>query len=179
MPSSSMSVANTCSGQFFPAAASSSISSIAREYASSPDAQPGTQTRNGSSVGFASTSGPMAFSRSSSNASASRKNAVTLISRSLSSCLTSSASWGSRLLYSATSDMMPQSHPAFDAPENGALLVASKITARLGQHEGKDVLNASGFCRGLKDRRPSPAVDIGMPKIFQDAASGIRSGGRT
>ena len=56
-----MSVANTWTAQFLRAAATSSISRMAREYASSPDAQPGTQTRNGSSACFASTSGRMAL----------------------------------------------------------------------------------------------------------------------
>ena len=60
-----------------------------------------------------------------------------------------------------------QSHPAFDAPEDGALLVAAKIAARLGQHEGQDVLDASRLSFGLKDGRRLSAPDIGMPEVFQ------------
>ena len=56
-----MSVEKICSGQDFFACRSSSISSSAIEYASSPVAQPGIQTRIGSSVSLRATIGAIAW----------------------------------------------------------------------------------------------------------------------
>ena len=72
-----------------------------------------------------------------------------------------------------------QSHPAFDAPEDGALLVAPKIAARLGQHEGQDVLNAFRLRIGLKNGRRLSAPDVGMLEVFQRGPRASYSGGRT
>ena len=61
-----------------------------------------------------------------------------------------------------------QSHAAFDAPQDGALLVAAEIAARLGQHEGQDVLDAARLPFGLQDGRRLAAPDVGMPEVFQE-----------
>ncbi len=78
------------------ASSSRSRSSIAMEYASSPVAQPGTQTLIDSPAEADSISGCRALLVNASNAAGSRKKLVTEIRNSRNSCLTSSGSSRSR-----------------------------------------------------------------------------------
>ena len=61
-----------------------------------------------------------------------------------------------------------QPHPALDAPQDGALLVAAEIAARLGQHEARISLKPPGLLFGLQDGRRLAAPDVGLPEIFHD-----------
>jgi len=71
--SSSRSVANTWIGRDRPRASSSSISTIASEYASSPVVQPAHQARIGSSCGLLASSSGTSVVAIRSNTSGSRK----------------------------------------------------------------------------------------------------------
>ena len=63
---------------------------------------------------------------------------------------------------------MQQSHAPVDAPRHRGGLIASKVTARLVQYQGENVLNPPGVGRGLKGLSLLPAPGVGVLKILQN-----------
>ena len=89
------------------------------------------------------------------------------MSRSLRNWSISLASWRSRSPYREISAMSMQPHPALDAPQDGALLVAPEITARLSPNEVEDFIETVRLAFGLQDACRLATPDIGLLEILR------------